>query len=792
MRILITLTLIVTSCAPIARGDTKGVIGGRITDPQNAAVSQAMVVLTNTIDGRRIETTTGDDGTFEFRFVSVGEYTITVASTGFSVVTVRAVVTSGQRVEIKITLKEIRVGGEEINVSSTQEVIDPRGSSVTTGFSMTDVSHQAGASESMAGLEAHTGTAWRSQEHLHIRGAHQVGYQVNGVNIPDLSIFGAITPFIDPRNIKFTEVTTGGLAAEYGNRTAGIVNTLVRSGFDHGYGRGEIELSGGNLSRGSIFANFGSHPNEKFAYYFQGTALTSGRGFNPPPESITPLDLNNNGRPDILDRPGSQIRHNDRRTFQGFTNIEWRPGLKDAFNFVMGAFRSDFQVPNTLDQQGFGRDYIQFERDQFQNLQWTRVISPSKLTTIGLYHHFTKVETDGRVDDPSNPLASDNRRANYYGGKADFSDRTTRHLIKIGGEFYAGLLRDDFAVLPNPTSSVRLDEAIVSRVPSRAFEESVYAQDQFDVTDRLTLNLGARVDFFQVRYDRRTRPGINNEYGFMSPRIGFAYRLGRSDTSLFGNFAYLFLPPPIEFFELPNASFSSGPFPAEVSFTPVKPEKDIQYDIGLKFSIHRFRVRVNQWFKRQNRFLDHLQLASLSGGGELINPNIFLPVNLDRARTYGVESFVEAPTYRGLRVFVNYSLNYAEAVGGVIGGFNDGSQPERSYFFLDHDQRHQIYVGADYRLEKLQAFANATYAFGSGFPDASDSLFGKCVTRECRLAAHSVLSVSFGKVFATHVEAKLEIENITNSVYAINLGSEFNGSHVSPPRLVTLRLGYRF
>ncbi|PYT04027.1 MAG: hypothetical protein DMF60_16580 [Acidobacteria bacterium] len=251
MRILITLTLIVTSCAPIARGDTKGVIGGRITDPQNAAVSQAMVVLTNTIDGRRIETTTGDDGTFEFRFVSVGEYTITVASTGFSVVTVRAVVTSGQRVEIKITLKEIRVGGEEINVSSTQEVIDPRGSSVTTGFSMTDVSHQAGASESMAGLEAHTGTAWRSQEHLHIRGAHQVGYQVNGVNIPDLSIFGAITPFIDPRNIKFTEVTTGGLAAEYGNRTAGIVNTLVRSGFDHGYGRGEIELSGGNLSRGS-------------------------------------------------------------------------------------------------------------------------------------------------------------------------------------------------------------------------------------------------------------------------------------------------------------------------------------------------------------------------------------------------------------------------------------------------------------------------------------------------------------------------------------------------------------
>src|SRR5258706_1911459 len=106
--------------------------------------------------------------------------------------------------------------------------------------------------------------------------------------------------------------------------------------------------------------------------------------------------------------------------------------------------------------------------------------------TLGLYHHFTKVETDGRVDEPSNPLASDNRRANYYGGKADFSDRTTRHLIKIGGEFYAGLLRDDFEVAPN-SGSLIIGEATASRVPSRALEESVYAQDQFDVTDPLRL-----------------------------------------------------------------------------------------------------------------------------------------------------------------------------------------------------------------------------------------------------------------------------------------------------------------
>jgi outer membrane receptor protein involved in Fe transport len=273
-----------------------------------------------------------------------------------------------------------------------------------------------------------------------------------------------------------------------------------------------------------------------------------------------------------------------------------------------------------------------------------------------------------------------------------------------------------------------------------------------------------------------------------------AYRLGNTNAVLFGNLAYVFLPPPIEFFELPEPSQGST-FPPGVSFTPVKPEKDIQYDAGIRFTVRGFRVRVNQWFKRQNRFLDHVQLAALGEGGEsgrLINPNIFLPVNLDRARTYGLESFVDSPSYRGLRVFMNYSLNYAQAIGGVVNGFSDGSAPESKYFFLDHDQRHQVYVGADYQMERLHAFANATFSFGSGFPDASDSLFEHCVTKDCRLPAHSTLNLAFGKSVANHVKARFEIENVTGHVYPINLGSEFNGSHVSAPRLVTVRLSYQF
>ena len=141
----------------------------------------------------------------------------------------------------------------------------------------------------------------------------------------------------------------------------------------------------------------------------------------------------------------------------------------------------------------------------------------------------------------------------------------------------------------------------------------------------------------------------------------------------------LFLPPPIEFFEF-SAQGTGSLFPNVVSFTPTRPERDIQYDIGLRFLMKGQKIRVNQWFKRQIRFLDHVQVTQLNGIGQFINPNIFLPVNLDRGRTHGVETFFESSSYRGLKGFLNYSLNYSQAIGGILYGFKNGSQSENEYF----------------------------------------------------------------------------------------------------------------
>jgi outer membrane receptor protein involved in Fe transport len=257
-------------CALPVLADSKGSVRGRVSDPTGAMIPGAAVTLHDLADGQTFNTVTDQQGQYQFDFIEAGPYRVSASADGFRSVGQDTIVISGQRVELNFRLALSDAAIAEITVTDSAGQIELRSTSIQSTLTTTDVTHLAGASESVAGIEARTNTAC-SQEHLHIRGGHQVGYQVNGITIPDLSLFGTLTPVIDPRNLKFAEVTTGGLLPEFGNRTAGVVNAITRSGFDRGE-HGRVETSGGNLGRESLFANFGDHISDRLAYYIQGTA----------------------------------------------------------------------------------------------------------------------------------------------------------------------------------------------------------------------------------------------------------------------------------------------------------------------------------------------------------------------------------------------------------------------------------------------------------------------------------------------------------------------------------------
>src|SRR5207237_5536406 len=86
------------------------------------------------------------------------------------------------------------------------------------------------------------GVAQDSYGQLHVRGDHgDIQYRLNNVILPEgLQVFGQT---LSPRLAQSIQLVTGALPAQYGLRTAGIINITTESGVKRG---GELSLYGGS------------------------------------------------------------------------------------------------------------------------------------------------------------------------------------------------------------------------------------------------------------------------------------------------------------------------------------------------------------------------------------------------------------------------------------------------------------------------------------------------------------------------------------------------------------------
>jgi hypothetical protein len=95
-----------------------GTLTGVVTDPAQAVVPNARVIITNTASGDVRRTVTNSDGFFTFASVSVATYDLTVEATGFSIYKVTGIALTGaERRNIDVVLK----------VGSTSETVEVTG-----------------------------------------------------------------------------------------------------------------------------------------------------------------------------------------------------------------------------------------------------------------------------------------------------------------------------------------------------------------------------------------------------------------------------------------------------------------------------------------------------------------------------------------------------------------------------------------------------------------------------------------------------------------------------------------
>src|SRR3954454_17378999 len=95
-RIATLLIAALTAVTALNAQDDRGLITGTVTDQGGAVIPKAQVTALNTGTNIKTQTTTNESGEFSLPSLLVGEYRVTIESTGFkTIIHAKAQVTAG-------------------------------------------------------------------------------------------------------------------------------------------------------------------------------------------------------------------------------------------------------------------------------------------------------------------------------------------------------------------------------------------------------------------------------------------------------------------------------------------------------------------------------------------------------------------------------------------------------------------------------------------------------------------------------------------------------------------------
>jgi outer membrane receptor protein involved in Fe transport len=729
---LVFLSALALGFAGLGFATIFGNVRGIVHDPQHRPIQNAEVTVQASGSGWSRTEHTNPNGEFQFSAVPVGSYLITVKAQGFRPSEQSIMINSDSAPILHFSL-QIATARQSVQVNAAPETINTRSSSTVTSVSKQMIAHTPGAdrANSMAMITDYVPGAYMVHDMLHVRGGHQVNWEVDGVPVPNTNIATNVGPQFNPMDADYVEMATGGYSAEYGDRTYGVFNVIPQTGFEYN-NEAELVTSYGSDNQTNDQLSFGNH-SERFAYY----------------GSI------NGNRSDIgLMTPVSQAIHDMDSGLGGFGTLIFNATPKDQLRFV-GSVRGDhYQIPNTPDQQSAGIRDLDIERDSFLNFSWVHTFSPGMMLTVSPFYHYNRANYLGGPDDTPFIL-NDNRRSNYIGGQVTFSAVVGKQNAEVGIETFGQLDNTFFGLRSNPVTQPALEQSFN---PSGNME-ALFFQDQYRVTSWLSLNGGLRF----TRYS-----GLLNETS-TSPRLGAAIIIPRLRWVLHGYYAQYYQPPPLDTVSGPLLNFAID---QGFGFVPLPGERDHQWDAGLTIPLHNWSLNLDHFRTSAANFLDH---------DEIGNSDIFLPLTDLAALITGNEVILRSPQIFGrVHMHVAYSNQVANGLGPITGGLLEDT--DQGYFYLDHDQRNTLSTVITSSLP-YRAWGTAMVGYGSGFLDGDGP---------DHLPPHTTVGLSLGKSFGEGWSVAVNALNIANERYLLDNSNTFGGTHYAYPREVYVEMRYRF
>jgi outer membrane receptor protein involved in Fe transport len=713
-----------------------GTVKAIVHDPQHRPVQGATVEVQSRTSAFKMAGATNDEGIATLQNVPVGEYDVTIQSPGFAAVQQSVTVTSGNVHEMHFALA-VAQHQESVEVSGAPETVNPSSPVPQVLVNRGDIAQTPGAdrTNSMAMITNFVPGAAMVHDQLHVRGGHQVTWEIDGIPVPNTNIATNVGPQFDPKDIDYMEVQRGSFSAESGDRTYGVFNVVTRSGFERSR-QGELVSSYGNFNSTDDQLSFGDH-NDRSAYYVSLSGNRSDHG---------------------LETPTTDNLHNQSSGGGAFTSLILNASPRDQVRFV-GSARSDFyQVPNDADLQAAGVRDREREQDIFGSLSWIHTFGSGVMLTVAPSYHFNRAAFEGLGAPDERLVTTDNRASSYLGGQASVSVVKGRHNASVG--FYGFAQHDN--TLFGLTGTNDVGDPVDAHPPRQKVNgelDALWIQDQYKAASWLSLTAGVRFTRFS---------GLVTETAG-SPRLGVAIQIPRLHWILRGAYSRYYQAPPLDTISPEVLSVSP-----DQGFLPLRGERDEQRDFGLTIPVRGWVLEFDQFRTGAHNFFDHDALG---------NSNLFIPLSIESVRIVGYEATVRSPKlFRKIDLHLAYSHQTIEGSGGVTGGLTDFAPPAEGFFFLDHDQRQTLSTGFTAALPH-KSWLSGNVSAGSGFLDGDGP---------GHLPAYATVDLSVGHSFGENWSAKLTATNLADNRYFIDHSNSFGGSHVSDPRMVSVQLRYKF
>ncbi len=596
---------------------------------------------------------------------------------------------------------------------------------------------------------------------LHVRADHNdLQYRLNGIILPEgISVFSQT---LSPRLISSMRLITGALPAEYGLRTAGIVDLSTNSGtLQPG---GTLSVYGGSFGTFQPSAEYGGRSGN-FSYYLTGDYKRSDLGIESPDGSRDPL-------------------HDHTEQIHAFGYFENIMGENDRLSLIVGLSNGEYQIPNQrglqptlgLDVNGQSEfpsedlDQNQHELAEYAILAWQHAEGPFNWQTA-LSARYTSLHF---TPDPVGTLL-------YTGIAQDaFKDDTalawqTDSSYKLGAAHTvrAGLyFQHDRAESITTAQVLQLDAAGLqtSNVPltipddgtQTQFIGSAYLQDEWHLLPPLTLNYGLRFDHYR---------GYSSG-SHLSPRVNFVWQTA-SDTTLHGGYSRYFTNPPFEL--IANTSLTkfygtSALPPGSVTLdTPPVAELANYYDVGVQQKLwgNTLTLGVDSFYQQAQHLLDEGQFGA---------PIVLTPFNYRYGHIGGVE-FTANYALSSLSTYANLSFQSAQGKQIESSQFNF-TQPDldyiaANYIHLDHEGRVTASGGVSYAW--LGTRYSADFIFNTGLRQSLTLPDGSTIPNGDHTPSYTQVNLGASHEFhlagARPLTLQFAVVNLFDKVYLIRSGT---------------------